>query len=411
MSENSWLTAFVDETGTNELDSTKNGVSHLFICVAVVVNDADLALAESKMKEISQKLCGGAEIKSSRIGADHQKRLKYLSEIKDLPFGYYALIINKDGIPNASGFKYKRSFYKNINRMLYQKLQRSGNNLRIIADEIGGKDFMGSFVPYLEENGLPSLFTRFEHCFAKSTQTPMIQLADLVAGTLSYCFDQGKACDYSSHFRGILRSKEVAVQCWPLQIISIPEHKPTSEDGWDAHLKATATNRAISFIEKHNNSIDIDSAMQASVLRQLLFAQEFEERDKQAIFSDKLIEQLQSEGFEKLSRQAFSSRVIGKIRDSGIILSGSNDGYRLALSTSDIQDYLNHDRNIMEPMIYRLLQARGTVKLDTANHIDILDHSNYSRLKKLADMFNDHTIELATRPTPPEYLEEDNDSA
>jgi len=409
MNENSWLTAFVDETGTNELDSTKTGVSHLFICVAVIVNSVGLVQTESKMKEISQKLCGDAEIKSNRIGTDHQKRLKYLSEIQDLPFGYYALIINKDRIPKASGFKYKRSFYKNINRMLYQQLQQSGNNLRLIADEIGGKDFMDSFVPYLEKQGLPSLFTRFEHYFAKSGQTPLIQLADLIAGTLSYCFDQGKQCEYSPHFREILRKKEVGIQCWPLQIVPVSDSKPTNQSEWDAHLKSTATNRAISFIEKHDNDADIDCAMQASVLRQLLFSQEFEEQGKQATFSDKLIEQLQNEGFEKLSRQAFSSRVIGKIRDSGIILSGSNEGYRLALSTSDIQDYLNHDRNIMEPMIYRLLQARGTVKLDTANQIDILEHSNYMRLKKLADMFNDHTIELETKQIPPEYLEGDNE--
>jgi hypothetical protein len=41
------LTAFVDETGTNELDADKPGVSHLFICVAVVVDEAGLAATDA----------------------------------------------------------------------------------------------------------------------------------------------------------------------------------------------------------------------------------------------------------------------------------------------------------------------------------------------------------------------------
>jgi hypothetical protein len=33
--DNHWLHAYVDETGTNELDVTKPGVSRYFICEAV----------------------------------------------------------------------------------------------------------------------------------------------------------------------------------------------------------------------------------------------------------------------------------------------------------------------------------------------------------------------------------------
>jgi hypothetical protein len=65
---NPWLTAFVDETGTNELDADKPGVCHLFICVAVLVDDKGLAATDAAVRKLSQDLCGGAEISSKRIG-------------------------------------------------------------------------------------------------------------------------------------------------------------------------------------------------------------------------------------------------------------------------------------------------------------------------------------------------------
>jgi hypothetical protein len=122
---NPWVTAFVDETGTNELDATKPGVSHLFICVAVIVAESELTVIADAMRQVSKEFCGGAEISSKRIGADHGRRLKFLQRIQSLPFGYFALIINKDRIPRDSGLQYKRSFYKFINRMLYERLLKT----------------------------------------------------------------------------------------------------------------------------------------------------------------------------------------------------------------------------------------------------------------------------------------------
>jgi hypothetical protein len=104
------LTVFVDETGTNELDSDKPGVSHLFICVAVVVDDTGLTATDAAIRQLSTDLCSGAEISSKRIGGDHKKRLKYLERIQNLPFGYFALVINKDRIPKDSGLQFKPVF-------------------------------------------------------------------------------------------------------------------------------------------------------------------------------------------------------------------------------------------------------------------------------------------------------------
>lgn len=385
---NSWVTAYVDETGTNDLDSSKPGVSHLFICVAVIVDDASKAIAANGVQQTSKGLCGGAEISSRRVGGDHERRIRFLERLCALPFGYFALVINKDKIPKESGLQYKRSFYKFINRMLYERLLMNGRNLHVVADEIGGKDFMESFVPYLQQRGMPGLFEQFEHEFAGSANTPLIQLADFIAGTLSYCFDAEKKCSESNKFRELLRNKETAIQCWPWEITPV---SPTAEPpaSVDRVIRARMIRRVSSFLDEHENSTDVERRMQAFVLSNLFFARQFEDRERQALVSDELMRRLAQEGFVDLSKQFFQARVIGKIRDAGIILAGSNDGYRLALSVEDIEEYLSHDKNIIEPMLARMLKARGSVLFDTGRTYDVLSKPEYYSLKMLANTFND----------------------
>jgi hypothetical protein len=391
---NPWLTAFVDETGTNELDADKPGVSHLFICVAVLVDEQGLAATDAAVRALSQDLCSGAEISSKRIGTDHKRRLEFLQPLQPLPFGYLALVINKDRIPKDSGLRFKRSFYKYINRMLYERIAKTGQNLRIIADQIGGNDFMASFKAYLEARGLPSLFQQFDHLFAESTKTPLIQLADIIAGTLTYCFDPAKTGPYSAQLRELLRPREAGIQCWPWE--PIPESQPPQHGAApDDLLQRTLSERVVKFLTEHENSSDTERQMQAVTLSHLLFARQFEDRESQAIISDALMVRLRDQGFEELHKQAFQSRVIGKIRDEGIILAGAADGYRLALTAADIQDYLDHDRSIIEPMLGRVLKARETVMSETGGTYDVLLGPANERLRRLAETLRDSQVETA----------------
>ncbi len=393
------LTAFVDEFGTNELDANKPGVSHLFICVAVVVDSAGLTETDAAVRQMSTDLCGGAEIASKRIGGDHKRRLQFLERIQNLPFGYFALVINKDKLPKDSGYQFKRSFYKNINAMLYEKLARTGDSIKIVADRIGGAEFMASFGPYLQSRGLPSLFQQCPQVFADGAVTPLIQLADLIAGTLSYCFDPERKGEHSRQFRDILRHRESGIQCWPWDRESALEHDD-SPSTYDSQLRKSMQVRVARFLDKFENEPEAERQMQVITLKELLFARQFEDRDRQAIVADVLMERLNQAGHLQLGKQAFQSRVIGRLRDEGIILAGTSDGYRLAWSEKDIRDYLDHDQTIIEPMLHRMLTARDSVRSDTAGHLDILDQEKYQRLKKIADTFRDAKLEVAVARQP-----------
>ncbi|MDB6023828.1 MAG: uncharacterized protein JWM68_51 [Verrucomicrobiales bacterium] len=390
----SWITAYVDETGTNELDSTKPGVSNLFICVAVLVDESGKSVCEEELQNLAKDLCGGAEIASSSLGSNHPRRTKFLERIALLPFGYFALIINKDLIPRDSGLQYKKSFYKFINHLLYRRLLKSGSNLRIIADQIGGKDFMDSFLPYFESKGIPSLFQEFDHEFADSGKNRLVQLADLIAGSLSYCFDPLKKGEHSRVFRELLRPRESGIRCWPWEEAPLTSKNETQLP-IDVVLRTRMEARVTAFLREYENTEDNDRGLQYSTLRRILFARQFEERDKQALVSDKLMEKLFEEGFESMSKQAFQSRVIGKIRDEGIILAGASDGYRLALSVNDIREYLDHDKNIIEPMLARVVKARESVLIDTGQALDVLADAEYDILQKVTESFNEAQVGIS----------------
>ena len=63
-------------------------------------------------------------------------------------FSVYAVVIDKRKL-YGEGFKYKKSFYKYLNGILYKELYLTFPQLDLIVDEHGGNDFMRSFKKYV----------------------------------------------------------------------------------------------------------------------------------------------------------------------------------------------------------------------------------------------------------------------
>jgi len=400
MSSRTRYIAYVDETGTNELDSSKPGVSNLFICTAILVKESDNDTLSAELAQMSHDLCSGAEIKSSRIGNKHKRRMLFLDRIKKLDFKYYALIINKDHVYKDSGLQYKASYYKFINQMLYDRIANEYSDLHVIADTIGGQEYMASFEQYLKGK-MPNLLSNFSHSFGDSASTPLLQLADLISGTLSFCFMAEKKGEHSEQFRAILRPKELRIETWPpvRQQVAQPSDSPFHS----SDLFQSTKNRAIEFIERMRPSSDEYCRMQADVVHKLLFHQLFDCADDGCLSSSKLRSYLRDLGYEKLSEPTFRSRIIGKIRDEGVILSGTSRGYRLAVCEQDIHDYLEHNRNIIEPMLSRLRRAQTVIKADIGTDADILDSQEFEILRAIVDRYTDISLEISTRkPAQPE---------
>lgn len=84
-------------------------------------------------------------MKSSKVGKNHRRRQLILNALMPLPFKIFSVCIDKRLClenMNAQGLKYKTSFYKFMNNIVHKELRRAFQTITIIADEIGGSDYM-----------------------------------------------------------------------------------------------------------------------------------------------------------------------------------------------------------------------------------------------------------------------------
>ncbi|MBN2081083.1 DUF3800 domain-containing protein [bacterium] len=379
------LLVFIDESGQHDLDISKEGASNLFVCTAIIINEQNILSVTNKMRDIRNVHFNGNEIKSKNIGSKHKRRIKILNELTPLDFSYIALVVDKSRIIADSGLANKQSFYKYFNRMLYNRFSNVGCDISIIADEIGGVDFMNSFTEYMKSNLIPNLFTEFNHSFYNSSDQLLIQLADLVAGTLTYCFDRDKTSEFTNDFRKLLNPKEIAITGWPPKREFTKDLNESSQSEVDWAIYDTSITRALTFIEQHiNNESSSDSAMQAATLSHLLYLKEYERTaSDQSAQSTTLIELLHNLGYESLSKEQFRANIIAPLRDANILIAGTAAGYRLATCTTDIQDYVTHTSSIVGPMISRLSKAQELIKVVTAGQYDILGTGGFHALRAM----------------------------
>lgn len=100
---------------------------------------------------------------------------------------------DKRRIFENSGLRFKQLFYKFLNNLVYQELRTAYSNLIITADEIGGNDYLTSFANYVRSKEVPlNLFDESLFRFENSKNSIIIQVADIVSGSLAYNYDEKK---------------------------------------------------------------------------------------------------------------------------------------------------------------------------------------------------------------------------
>ncbi|MBT3200720.1 MAG: DUF3800 domain-containing protein [Phycisphaerales bacterium] len=386
--------AFVDEFGTPSLNTEKDGVTNLFICVAVLLRPDDRAIASEKIDQIRTDHFNNAEIRSNRIRGRRavDRRLRLLDAIADIPFAYYALVVDKRSIHRDSGLSYKRSFYKYFHKLLCRRLTAAGMGISIVADRLGDLKFMEGFVEYVNKNIKPDLFNTFEFSFDDWQNEPLLQLADLVAGTLGKIHDPDHETEATDAFRRSLSEKRIAELVWPpywTRSNALDEMQEPDSSRWDSEISRACLAKVRNFMQSQPDGDPDIFEMQRMVLDRLLQQRILGSEGKESVYLDKLLGMLQGAGFSDLHKQTLSSKVIGGLRDKGFILAGTSAGYRMAMTWADIGDYLNHTNNVIGPMLSRLAHAQETIKMATHNDLNILGSTEHAWLGRLLDC-DDH---------------------
>lgn len=371
-------TAFLDESGSFGFDFEKDGVLPFYVVCAVVVKNENIDAINSRIDQLRSAMFGGSEMKSSGIAANHPRRAKVLTELLQLDFNLILLIADKKAFVKESPLKeYKESFVKFLHQKLYSSMYSIYPKLKIVEDEYGSTEFQRGYKEYVI-NHRPeyNIFGEYDFDFVDSRHSNIVQLADIIAGSIMQRLMDPSAPDAMKMFRGKI-----------VDVINFPESyqvyapETDGEKKYDVAIYSLAVKRATDYLERNKNDQTAEIRLRVHFLRYLLFnARMFAE--SRYIYADEIVNELTRVLDTRVSKDYLYRRIIAPLRDEGMIIASSSHGYKIPKSLKDITTYISQTTTVVGPMISRIGKCRTQILKQTDGELDILsDHalSGYRR--------------------------------
>lgn len=381
--------AFTDEYGSFGWKLEDENVSTHFIITAIIVEESKVDSVRSAADKIRQQYFQTGEMKSKKVGKDHARRCKILSEILKLDISIFPVVIGKHGLKTYKGLQYKKSFYKFLNDKVHFELRRAFSCLTVIADELGTNEYMESFKKYFEEHSEPmNLLGESNLMFSDSKGDVLIQLADFVSGTLAYVYDEHKKDPNAPNYLKILASKLTYVHFYPKTYDDFIHDPYGLPHDYDKSIAELCYKQAALFLNAHENNPDPEVRAQCIVLDYMLFRM-VNNSFRGYIPTKELKNQLIHTGIGEMSTSTFRLKIICKLRDAKVIISSSPKGYKIPTNETELYDFINHGSQVVLPMLSRLKKCRDLIKLATNGKVDLFNHEEYKDLKDFFDL-QDH---------------------
>lgn len=374
---------YLDEFGNSNLESSKSGVSSHFIIAAILVPESKVEALAMGVEAIRKQEFQSGEMKSSSVGNNHTRRARILQRLTKLDFNVLLLVVDKKKLSAQSGLKYKTSFYKFLYQRIYEHLRSNISRLRLHNDGMGSREFLNGFVEYARrKNPTPSLFDEFDISFEDSKSNVIIQLADFVAGSLARNIDESvndEKCNIN--FAEIIKNHMFPILQFPRTFEEFLSNTRFSEDE-DKEIAVICYRKAHNYIITHQKSDDEIEAQRISILNYLLF-RALNNPTRDYILTTELIGHLSRIGYKELNKTTFRNKIIAGLRDEGVVIASSKNGYKIPTKVKEINDFINHSKSILMPMLERVKICDEVLRLGTLGNIQILDNPENEKLKAI----------------------------
>lgn len=382
------ISVFVDESGDANLATEKDGVSGVFVLCAVITTDGAAETLRRAVQSVRSRHFGAGEMKSSSIGADTARRIRVLEDVVQLDFTAFVMVVDKAQVHRDSGLQYPKSFRKFITRLVYERICRRHDYVSIVADEHGRSEFMLGFKRYVDRELERTLFSRRDFAFARSETEPLIQLADLLAGSVLHETDPKKTHRGSSAVRRLIGQRAADIVCWPWQaaLTSSPLTERATDDRLDELVRRYSMKQVGLHLDRlaQKATLDGDERLQMEVLRVLLFHAQFEDASS-VLSSDRLLRRLRRVEGMQIGREQLG-RHMGALRDAGVVIASSRrKGYRLPQSVADMRDYVAYANTIVPPLLARVNIARQALAENSQGALDITAEPQFDCLRLILD--------------------------
>lgn len=225
-----------------------------------------------------------------------------------------------------------------------------------------------------------SLFDSSLFRFENSKHSVIIQVADIVSGSLAYNYDLKKAKNADTYdYRSMLSDKILRIKEFPETFNTFNVNQGNLNPNYNPQIASICYRKAMHFIETRQNEDDAEIKQQIAILKYLLFR--FMNRSpRNYIPTKELINQLIYLGYDKLSIQSFRNKIIAKLRDNEVIISSSSTGYKIPSTEKELYDFVDHGKNIIMPMLHRLRLCNDIIRMGTNGQIRLFERSGYQQL-------------------------------
>jgi len=174
----------LDDSGDPGVSSSST--SHFIIAAVVIMGEDDKQRLITAVDEYRQEL-GWKETHEFKFNTTKKDIIEELiKKIQVYKFSVYATVLDKRKIPVTPDIIDSNSLYYYIMKELLLKLDLS--NPYITIDGIGGKKYMQKIRTYLRQKLKASGIEKCEIKFADSKKDSLVQVADVVAGSIARSF-------------------------------------------------------------------------------------------------------------------------------------------------------------------------------------------------------------------------------
>lgn len=370
--------AYIDECGNFGFDFSRDGTSKYYILCAVVVKNSELEKLHDAVNAVkNDNGFGKTEMKSRAIGNDYKRRSRIVAALLPINFRVIILVADKQAfIDDGPLSLYRPIFIKFLHQRLYNVLYNAYPKLKIIEDQIGTTGFQESFKKYVKEHRPENLFCEYEFDYSDSKDSLLVQLADVIGGTINKVYVNKQAPNYLEMLKGkIICIEEFPNKYTPYFASANPENNKYDNDIFDLALHCSR-----SFISKYEHDESFEKHMQVALLKYLQF-QVLNVNAQKFIKSNQLLSVLSEYTESRIRPNYLYRRVIAPLRDAGVLLASCTHGYKIPISAEDITKYLNQTHTVVSPMLHRIEICRNLIKQQTHNALDILDDPAFSKYK------------------------------
>lgn len=371
---------YIDENGNYGYNFEDQGTSRYFILTAIVVEQRNIEILDAKLEEIKEEFFDGSEIKSYHL--DDIKRIQILKALKDEEFYVHIYIMDKTKVLVETGLGFKKSFLKYSHNLLHNQLKASYGYLDIIADQHGSDTFMKGFVEYFNKRA-ECRYGNYKLKFEDSKKNNLIQLADLVCGTVAIQYNKPEKSEKYYVFMNFLKNRILSQKIFPSNYEDfLVDLEKITASYLDPAVAEYCIRQCNDYIKRNKEIADILNQQRSLVLEELLDRLRYE---KGYTVSDILIRRIYEVYGEQYSKSQFLRKIIAPLRDQGVILSSCKQGFKIPVNKKELLAYTNKSVHIIEPMLGRLNKCRNSILIATDNELDILAEEEYAKIKGYFD--------------------------